>query len=244
MKRYQKELEFYLSQEKYRRMVEDDKFFDVTEEDVQRLLRKMACAKCSREEIIRVRKKYHPLLHDREAEFMNRLGLNYDDHLITLHNNSAVLRVNGYTETEWRMLVDDEYLPNYKAIKIAISRVRSRGDEEAVRILNMKYCTCFASRDEQILASHDIPLDTPYSVLTCISIDGRTFNLWHLLYDPSYVPSRQILVSQLHLLRKRGKYEEVKIIEDKYRTLLDPDGTQITEADIQEAQDFFAHFLE
>lgn len=244
MTRGQKELEFFLSQDKYRRMVDDDTFFDVKEEEIKRLLKAMTFARCEREEIVKIRKKYHPMLHDAEAEFMNRLGLNYDDHIITKDINNQRFYVNGYSESEWRMLVDDEYFPTHHAVKLMIARLQKRGDNEAVQILNMKYSTYFTERAEQILASHNIPLDTPYSTLTTISIDGITFNLWHLLYDPQYIPSRHILVSQLHFLRKEEKYSEVKVIEDKYKPILDPNGTQITEAEFQKAKDYFEHFLD
>lgn len=243
MTRSQKELSVYLSQEDHRRMLEDDTYLSGTPEDVQRLLKKMALAQCPREDIIKVRRKYHPLLHDREAKLMNQFGLNYDDHVITRTFHGALL-INGYSIPQWRMMVDDDYFPNYKTVKREMIDLGKKGDDTAVQILNMKYCTLLADRDEQILAAHDIPLDTTYSVLTTRVIDGIPFNLWHLLYDPAYIPSRQILVSQLHFLRKSGKDKEAKIIEDKYRTQLDPGGTQITETDIQEAQDFFKHFLD
>jgi hypothetical protein len=99
-------------------MLEDDTYFSVTSEDVHRLLKKMALAQCPRDDIVKVRKKYHPLLHDAETELRNRFGLNYDDHVISRTFHRALL-INGYTVLQWRMLVDDEYFPNYQVIKRA-----------------------------------------------------------------------------------------------------------------------------
>lgn len=67
---FQREYEFLLSQERFRRMVEDDEFLDVTEDDVISLLRKMERATRPRSENINIRQKYDSFIHDSEKAFM------------------------------------------------------------------------------------------------------------------------------------------------------------------------------
>ena len=101
-------LAFHTSQGKFKQMLEDDSFFDVTVEDVEKLVGLMERGGCSRDEIVRIPKKCFVFLRDKEKEFMVRLGLNYDDHSIT--KKGPVFLLNGYTESQWRVLVDDDYI--------------------------------------------------------------------------------------------------------------------------------------
>ena len=234
-------LAFHTSQGKFKQMLEDDSFFDVTVEDVEKLVGLMERGGCSRDEIVRIPKKCFVFLRDKEKEFMVRLGLNYDDHSIT--KKGPVFLLNGYTESQWRMLVDEDYYPAYQAISRAINTMMRLNDQEAVQTLRVKYGLYRGDRDRRILEAHGIPLDTKYEKLTTTTIDGISFNTWHLLYNDDYSPSKSVLISILFHLRKKERYTEANAIETKYRAILHPNQT-FTDDEIDEANNYFSHFLD
>ena len=73
----EKHLYFSKLTEKEQRMVMDDDFFDVTKDDVKRLIHRMKIHLFPKEQVIAMRKKYDLWLEDREKRIMDKYGLSY-----------------------------------------------------------------------------------------------------------------------------------------------------------------------
>jgi len=129
-----------------KRMLEDDNFFDVTSEDVAKLLNRMTFLRCSREDVIRMRIKYDLWLNDRESQLMAELGLDYENHIIGkqpaeygLSFSQQEFTINGYRVPEWKMLTDDDFIPSTRQLNLARERLAKIGDSAALELLDMKY---------------------------------------------------------------------------------------------------------
>ena len=79
----EKHLYFSKLTEKEQRMVMDDDFFDVTKDDVKRLIHRMKIHLFPKEQVIAMRKKYDLWLEDREKRIMDKYGLSYDTHTVS-----------------------------------------------------------------------------------------------------------------------------------------------------------------
>ena len=230
--------------EKMIRMVEDDDFFDVTPEDVRSLLLRSGRF-FPREEIIRLRIKYDPWINDREKRFMAELGLDYYNHEITqtnrFYNNDYL--VNGYSETQWRMLTQEGYFPGRMSVTHFINLCRENNDVDALEVLELKYGHIYEETNRQILLSHGLPADTPYETLTRTEIDGISFFLWKLTNDDEFVPkSKSVLVSCIRRLRNNGNATLAEQLEDKYIDFLYPD--RITQEELAAAEDYFNNLFQ
>ena len=148
----EKHLYFSKLTEKEQRMVMDDDFFDVTKDDVKRLIHRMKIHLFPKEQVIAMRKKYDLWLEDREKQIMDKYGLSYDTHTVSnlasdrrypgiysSYKVSNFFFINGYTETEWRMLTDEDYIPTYTALSRFINICRKYNDQETLDTLLPKY---------------------------------------------------------------------------------------------------------
>lgn len=230
--------------EKMIRMIEDDDFFDVTPEDVRALLLRGGRF-FPREEIIRLRIKYAPWINDREKRFMTELGLDYYNHEITqtnrFYNNDYL--VNGYSETQWRMLTQEGYFPGRMSVSHFINLCRENNDAEALEVLELKYGHIYEEANRQILLSHGLSADTPYETLTPTEIDEVSFFLWKLKNDDEFVPkSKSVLVSCIRRLRSNNNESLAEQIEEKYIDFLYPD--RITQEELAAAEDYFNNLFQ
>lgn len=231
-----------------KRMLEDDDFFNVSPHDVAMLLKKMASRQCSREEVIRIRRKYDIWLDDKESRLMAELGLDYDNHVIGkqpreygLSLKDSEFTINGYRVNEWKMLTDEDYVPPPYLLKLAQERLTKIGDTAALEVLDMKYRFISENRIERILRRHGLPLDVEFESLTQTKIDGITFHLWKLLNDDEFVPkTTNQLISTIRQMREKGDEETADFLEDKYYWFLYPEkDKKVSEQEIEDARQFF-----
>lgn len=223
--------------DKQKRMVEDDTFFDVTPEDVKGLLNRMTHMKKPRTEIIRMRIKYDAWIDDCEKRHMVELGLDYRQHVITTcaasvkhsagqHNSLACTSrfiIDGYTINQWKMLTDENYVPPQRSLTCFLTYCKENNDAGALETLMLKYHDLIAQRDKKILEKQGIPLDSKYDTLTHYRIDGMTFYRWKLLNDDEFKPSKRgVLISTIQKLRDEGYVEDAELIEQKYLKFLYP----------------------
>ena len=147
----EKHLYFSRLTEKQQRMVMEDDFFDVTKDDIKRLIHRLKIYSFPKEQVNAMRKKYDLWLEDREKRVMDKYGLSYDTH--TVSNRASDRRypgiyssiksntffINGYTETEWQMLTDEDCVPTYTALSRFIAICREYNDQETLDVLLTKY---------------------------------------------------------------------------------------------------------
>ena len=178
-------------------MMEDDEFFEVTNHDVEHLLRRMSGC-YPRADIIKMRKKYDLLIDDLEKKFMTKLALDYDHHIITrghrepdschLPTDSSTFYVNGYTEKEWLMLTDEKFLPSQRELTRFMNHCKKTSDSGALEILQLKYGHIYEEWKRKTLEKNGLDKDTPCQSLSGWNIDGVTFFRWKLLHDPHFTP--------------------------------------------------------
>lgn len=249
----EKHLYFSKLTEKEQRMVMDDDFFDVTKDDVKRLIHRMKIHLFPKEQVIAMRKKYDLWLEDREKQIMDKYGLSYDTHTVSnlasgrrypgiysSYKASNVFFINGYTETEWRMLTDEDYIPTYTALSRFINICRKYNDQETLDTLLPKYHNMIFEYERARLIHNGIDPNVKRDTVRWNSIDGMSYSRWKLLHDDNYFPSRGILISTIKQMRGEGYAEDAERIEQKYLTYLYPNFYDtVSKEEIDAANDYF-----
>ena len=249
----EKHLYFSKLTEKEQRMVMDDDFFDVTKDDVKRLIHRMKIHLFPKEQVIAMRKKYDLWLEDREKRIMDKYGLSYDTHTVSnlasdrrypgiysSYKSSNFYFINGYTETEWRMLTDEDYIPTYTALSRFIDICRKYNDQETLDVLLPKYHNMIFEHEGALLIHNGVDPNVKRDTVRWNSIDGMSYSRWKLLHDDNYFPNRSILISTIKQMRDEGYAEDAERIEQKYLTYLYPSFYDtVSKEEIDAANDYF-----
>ena len=221
--------------DKLLRMLDDENYGKVSKKDVNSLLTRMKILGYPREEIIRMRIKYDAYLDDTEKKLMQKYGLDYEHHVISLSTPTTersrglslsahhTFLIDGYTVTQWRMLTDDDYFPPQNMVTRFINISEKYGDEEALQILEEKYAYMYEESARKYLISAGLDPNTPYETITWEKIDGVSFFVWKLLNQDYYVPKgKSKVISCIRQLRLKGESEKADYIESKYHDYLYP----------------------
>lgn len=235
----------------FSKMMFDDAFFDVTKEEAARFLTLIDRYGLHDNIRIKLHKKYAPFVPQNFTKYHNAvLSFNLMPNVHRISRTGAVIYINGYTESEWKILTQENY-SGISSSRYGMIRKKclQRYDEKSLLVLSTKYGDILEDekkrRNEEILISHNLPPDTQYTTLDSLHIDGITFNCWRLLHDDEYDPSQAILISNYHFLKRIGHTDDVAYIGDKYHKKLFPkEEPTFSQEEIQEAASFFDHYHE
>lgn len=230
----------------YRRMIEDDDFFDFNPRLLVKLVHRIAMkGNFKLAQMLRV--KYDSIIDDEEKKTLQRLGVRYDEHDVTYRFNSQsgtkTIFIDGLTVLQWELLNTDNITPSYSTLATVCHQFDKAGKTDAATFLKAKYADIFKAHKETLMQKHQIPSNADIHEISGTSVDGLTFFEWRLLYDENFIPPYAALMRKLSRYEKDGDTNRITTLLNKYGDMICADSPEEELLSEDECDAFFQNLF-